>query len=138
MNTLPPTVPHSIDAEEVLLSTIFAKPRVTLDLCDDAGVFVRSFYRPAHQWLFWALNQVSYNQPRIPVALVKNFLAIRDTRGRVIRKDLPGRGRLLEHLGGETFIDRIAGQVPATDPTPIIATVARLHAARMALLGHDR
>lgn len=93
------TLPHSLEAEEYLLSTIFIDAQAVLDRCVEEKFRAESFYDPRHGIVFSAfLDMRARNEPIEPATLAQ-FL--RD------------RGQL-DAIGGFAFITQVSGRVGTT------------------------
>lgn len=92
-------MPHSLEAEEHLLSCCLIDGNDVVKRCLDAGVQARHFYAPANGIVFETLVALYAKHAPIDVA--------------VLAEELKSTSRL-DAIGGYAFLVRIGGSVPTT------------------------
>lgn len=92
-------LPHSLEAEEHLLSCCLIDGNDVVKRCLDAGLQPRHFYVGAHVTVFEVLVSLHTRHAPIDVA--------------VLAEELKSKNQL-EAVGGYTFVTRISGSVPTT------------------------
>ena len=93
------SIPHSIEAEEYLLSCCLIDGTDVISRCLEAKVGPESFYVPAHQVVYETLIEL-YNR-RAPMDLA------------ILSEELRTRRRL-DEVGGYPFLLRISSAIPTT------------------------
>ena len=91
--------PHSVEAEEQLLSAILLDGGEMLDRADDAGIAAESFYVPANRVIYARLLAMRVAGKPIDLA--------------VLAEELKAT-RQLDELGGYAYLTRISDRVPTT------------------------
>jgi replicative DNA helicase len=108
--------PHSLEAEEYLLSCCFIDGADVLSRCLEARVGPESFYLPAHRIIFERMIDL-YNRG-VPVELG------------VVAEDLK-TAQQLESIGGYAFLAQVSGRIPTTAQAGyFIEKVRELHLLR--------
>lgn len=93
------TLPHSIEAEEYLLSCCFLDGLEVVSRCLEARLSGTSFYLPAHRSIFEKLTDLYNRQAPIDIAVVAEELKA---------------SRQLDDVGGFAFLTQIASRIPTT------------------------
>lgn len=91
--------PHSIEAEEYLLSCCLLDGSDSIAKCIDEGMTGEEFYSPANQVIFRKTLELYRTHPSVTVA--------------VLAEELKAAGQL-ESLGGLAYLTQITGRVPTT------------------------
>lgn len=113
-NPRPP--PHSIEAEEYLLSCILLDGNDTLARCEDTGITARSFYDPRNQIVFGKLMNLQKRGIAIDLATLAEELKT---------------SQQLEEAGGIAYLVEISGRTPTTaQASYFIEKVRDLHTRR--------
>ena len=92
-------LPHSVEAEEYLLSCCFLDGAEVVSRCLEARIRPESFYVPAHGIIFEKLVDLYNRQTPIDVAVVAEEMRT---------------SRQLDAVGGFAFLSRISGSLPTT------------------------
>lgn len=92
-------MPHSVEAEEYLLSCCFLDGLDVVSRCLEARLSANSFYVPAHRAIFEKLVDLYNRQAPIDLAVVAEELKTT---------------RQLEEIGGYALLTQIAGRIPTT------------------------
>lgn len=92
-------LPHSIEAEQYLLSSILLDGSDVLSRCGEAHIIPAWFYDQKHATLFGRLQQMQ--SKRIPIAI--------DTLAEELKA-----ARELDQIGGYAFLTQISSRVPTT------------------------
>ncbi|MFA5258259.1 MAG: replicative DNA helicase [Opitutales bacterium] len=107
--------PNNTDAEEALLACCIIDAEETLSLCQAKGLRPESFYRPSHEIIFHAIEQLQRSNTGVDQITLANWLG-----GRTVGT-LPGRERdpdsglnLFEHIGGHALLNRITSRIEST------------------------
>ena len=93
------SLPHSIEAEEYLLSCCFLDGLEVVSRCLEARLSAGSFYVPAHRTIFEKLVELYNRQSLIDLAIVAEELKTT---------------RQLDEIGGYAFLTQISGRIPTT------------------------
>lgn len=93
------TLPHSIEAEEYLLSCCFLDGLEVVSRCLEARLSAESFYLPAHRTIFEKLTELYNRQAPIDIAVVAEELKAT---------------RQIDEIGGFVFLTQIASRIPTT------------------------
>jgi len=93
------SLPHSIEAEEYLLSCCFLDGLEVVSRCLEARLSAASFYVPAHRILFEKLIELYNRQSPIDLAVVAEELKT---------------SRQLDDIGGYAYLTQISGRIPTT------------------------
>jgi len=93
------TLPHSIEAEEYLISCCFLDGLDVVSRCLEARLTATSFYLPAHRTVFEKMVELYNKQAPIDIAVVAEELKA---------------GRQLDEVGGFAFLTQIANRIPTT------------------------
>lgn len=116
--TTPRPAPHSLEAEEFLLSCCLIDG-AEIDRCADAGLTVSDFYLAAHAISFSAINDLHNDGKPVDVAVLAEELK---------------RRKELDAVGGYPFLTQISGRVPTTAQAAyFIETVRELSTKRQLL-----
>lgn len=102
--------PHSVQAEEQLLSAILLDGGSVLTRCKDAKIAPESFYVPANRIVYEKL--LDLQSRKLPIDLAVLGEALRESRQ-------------LDEIGGYGYITRISGQVPTTAQASFFITKVR-------------
>ncbi|MBL9206378.1 MAG: replicative DNA helicase, partial [Opitutaceae bacterium] len=89
------SLPHSIEAEEYLLSCCFLDGLEVVSRCLEARLSAGSFYVPAHRTIFEKLVELYNRQSLIDLAIVAEELKTT---------------RQLDEIGGYAFLTQISGR----------------------------
>jgi replicative DNA helicase len=92
-------IPHSIEAEEYLLSCCLIDGAEVISRCLEARIGPQSFFVPAHGVIFERLQDLYNRQAPIDVAILGEELKT---------------ARQLDEVGGYAFLTRISGSIPTT------------------------
>ena len=92
-------MPHSVEAEEYLLSCCLIDGAEVVARCLEARVSPDSFYVPAHGIIFGKLQDLYSRQVPIDVAVLGEELKT---------------SRQLDSVGGYVFLTRVSGSIPTT------------------------
>src|SRR5471032_2051336 len=92
-------MPHSVEAEEYLLSCCLIDGAEVVARCLEARISPESFYVPAHGLLFERLLDLYNRQFPIDVAV----------RGEELKT-----AKQLETIGGYAFLTKVSGSIPTT------------------------
>jgi replicative DNA helicase len=92
-------MPHSVEAEEYLLSCCLIDGAEVVARCLEAGVSPDSFFVPAHGIVFEKLRDLSNRQAPIDVAVLGEELKT---------------AKQLDSVGGYAFLTRVSGSIPTT------------------------
>lgn len=98
-HSTPRTLPHSIEAEEYLLSCILLDGPDVINRCYEANVSSNSFYEPRHAQIFSVLEGL--------------FASGKACTADVLAEELRTR-KELDAIGGYAFIAQISSRVPTT------------------------
>ncbi len=93
------TLPHSIEAEEYLLSCCFLDGLDVVARCLENRLMPASFHVPAHRTVFEKLIELYNRQAPIDIAVVAEELKA---------------GRQLDEIGGYAFLTQITNRIPTT------------------------
>jgi replicative DNA helicase len=93
------TLPHSIEAEEYLLSCCFLDGSDIVSRCLEARIKPESFYLPAHGIIFERLLDLYNRQQPIDVSVIAEELKT---------------ARLLDQIGGYAFLTQVSSRIPTT------------------------
>ncbi|MEX2044956.1 MAG: DnaB-like helicase N-terminal domain-containing protein, partial [Opitutus sp.] len=96
------TLPHSIEAEEYLLGSVFADSSGGSDVlarCESAGVSAESFYDARHGILFGCMADLHRRGLAVEPATIAEELK---------------RTRQLDAVGGYSFLVQVSGRIPTT------------------------
>lgn len=93
------TLPHSIEAEEYLLSCCFLDGLDVVSRCLENRLSPASFYVPAHRTIFEKLIELYNKQAPIDIAVVAEELKL---------------ARQIDEIGGYAFLTQIANRIPTT------------------------
>ena len=103
-------MPHSVEAEECLLSSLMLDGEETLALCDQAQITPRSFYTAAHETVFAVAADLRSRRIEVSAATIAEELKR--------RKDHPkSRHSMLDDIGGIAFLTRVSSLIPTTAQT---------------------
>jgi len=92
-------LPHSVEAEEYLLSCCLIDGADVVARCLEARITPESFYVPAHGIVFEKLQELYTRQVPIDVAVLGEELKT---------------SKQLESIGGYAFLTRVSGSIPTT------------------------
>jgi len=92
-------MPHSVEAEEYLLSCCLIDGAEVVARCLEARIAPESFYVPAHGLIFEKLQSLYTRQVPIDVAVLGEELKT---------------AKQLEMIGGYAFLTRVSGSIPTT------------------------
>ena len=92
-------MPHSVEAEEYLLSCCLIDGAEVVARCLEARITPESFYVPAHGTVFERLQDLYSRQVPIDVAVLGEELKT---------------SKQLESVGGYAFLTRVSGSIPTT------------------------
>src|ERR1039458_7942906 len=92
-------MPHSIEAEEYLLSCCLIDGAEVIARCLEARIGPESFYVPAHGVIFERLQDLYNRQAPIDVAVLGEELKT---------------AKQLDEVGGYAFLTRVSGSIPTT------------------------
>jgi replicative DNA helicase len=92
-------MPHSIEAEEYLLSCCLIDGAEVIARCLEARIGPESFYVPAHGIIFERLQDLYNRQAPIDVAVLGEELKT---------------AKQLDEVGGYAFLTRVSGSIPTT------------------------
>jgi replicative DNA helicase len=92
-------MPHSVEAEEYLLSCCLIDGAEVVARCLEARVSPESFYVPAHGIIFGKLQELYSRQVPIDIAVLGEELKT---------------AKLLDSVGGYAFLTRVSGSIPTT------------------------
>ncbi len=92
-------LPHSIEAEEYLLSCCFLDGLDVVSRCLESRISSTSFYVPAHRTIFEKLEELYNKQAPIDIAVVAEELKL---------------SRQIDEIGGFAFLTQIANRIPTT------------------------
>jgi replicative DNA helicase len=92
-------MPHSVEAEEYLLSCCLIDGAEVVARCLEAKVSAESFYVPAHGIIYGKLQDLYTRQVPIDVAVLGEELKT---------------SRQLDSIGGYAFLTRVSGSIPTT------------------------
>lgn len=110
------TLPHSIEAEEQLLSCCLLDGSDTIARCQEAHITPSYFYSSVNGLIFRRLCEL--HQKNIPVELV------------VLAQELKSSGEL-EEMGGVAYLTKITGSIPTTaQAVYFLEKVKELHVIR--------
>ncbi len=93
------TLPHSVEAEEYLLSCCFLDGLDVVSRCLEARISANSFHVPAHRTVFEKLVDLYNRQSPIDLAVIAEELKT---------------ARTLDEIGGYAFLTQIASRIPTT------------------------
>ncbi len=96
---VPRVLPHSLEAEELLLSCCMIEGSDTLITAMDAGVTPESFYDPKHAIVFAALRRIANESKPIAVHILAEELKVT---------------RELDQVGGYAFLLQVSRASPTT------------------------
>ena len=119
MNEVTRTLPHSIEAEEYLLSCCLIDGADVLARCDAAGIQSDSFYLAAHGIVYRRLIDLHKRQAPIDVA--------------VLAEDLKTAGKL-DAVGGYAFLMQVSSRIPTTAQAGYFIDTVRAYAMRRAII----
>jgi hypothetical protein len=110
------SLPHSIEAEEYLLSCCLIDGPEVVRRANEAGISPASFFLPGHAVIFGVLQDLLLRRVPIDVAVLGEELK---------------RTKQLDSVGGYAFLTRVSGSIPTTAQAGyFIETVAGLSARR--------
>jgi replicative DNA helicase len=92
-------MPHSVEAEEYLLSCCLIDGSEIVARCLEARVSPESFYVPAHGIIFGKLQELYSRQVPIDIAVLGEELKT---------------SKQLDAIGGYAFLTRVSGSIPTT------------------------
>src|SRR5271167_1320746 len=92
-------MPHSVEAEEYLLSCCLIDGAEVVARSLEAGISPESFYVPAHGIVFEKLRDLANRQAPIDVAVLGEELKT---------------AKQLDAIGGYAFLTRVSGSIPTT------------------------
>lgn len=95
--------PHSLEAEEYLLSCIFIDGDDTLARCKEQGITPRSFFSPANSLIFSRLLSLQERGQPADVA--------------ILAEDLKATGNL-DAIGGFAYLTQVSSRIPTTAQAP--------------------
>ncbi len=111
--------PHNLEAERSVLGAAMLDERYLGSMMLEAGLSDRDFYRPQHALVFAAMRELhDAGEPIDPLTVTAK---------------LAERGKL-EDAGGSSYVDELAGWVPAAGHAVAYAKIVRDHARARALL----
>jgi hypothetical protein len=117
--TPPRPAPHSLEAEEYLLSCCLLDGADVITRCADAGLTVSDFYLAAHAIAFGVINELHNDGRPVDPAVLAEELK---------------RRKELDAVGGFAFITQISSRVPTTAQAGyFIETVRELSTKRQLL-----
>lgn len=93
------TLPHSIEAEENLISGCLLDEGTTIGKCIEAGIAPESFYDPKHSVIYEHLLKLHGRGAAIEMSVVAEELK---------------KSRQLDPIGGYAFLMRVSKQLPTT------------------------
>jgi replicative DNA helicase len=93
------TLPHSIEAEELLLSCCLLDGADVISRCLEARIRPESFYVPAHGIIYERLLELYNSQKPVDVSVVAEELKT---------------ARQLDAIGGYAFLARVSSRIPTT------------------------
>jgi hypothetical protein len=91
--------PHSLEAEECLLSACMLDGSDTISRCFDAGITAASFYDPRHATLFGVIGTLHVDGQPVEASVIAQELK---------------RSKQLDGIGGYPFIVQVSSRVPTT------------------------
>jgi replicative DNA helicase len=110
------TPPHSIEAEECLLSCCLLDGSDTIARCLESKLTPEAFYFPANRIIFEKLSQLYQDKPPVDLAVLAEELKIQ---------------QLLDKVGGYAYLTQISGRIPTTAQAQyFIDRVRELHLLR--------
>ncbi len=110
------TPPHSIEAEEYLLSCCFLDGADIVGRCLNGRITAKSFYVPKNQTIFEQLESLYVRKLPIDLQVLAQELA---------------EHRLLEQIGGYAYLTQISSRIPTTAQSAyFIEKVRELHTLR--------
>ncbi len=122
--SIPRTPPHSIEAEEHLLSSIMLDGGDVIPRCRAAGIEPGSFHLPEHGTIYNGLTQLFDLGHSTDLAYLAEHLKEK---------------KKLEEVGGLAFLVAISSRVPTTAQSGFfIDKVKDLHILRESILAHTR
>lgn len=113
------TLPHSLEAEEYLLSCCLLDGSATIAKCIEARIAPDSFYDTKHGLIFERLIALHLRREAIDIA--------------VLAEDLK-TARLLDQIGGYAFLTQVSSRVPTTAQTGYFIDKVRETAQLRALI----
>lgn len=93
------TLPHSVEAEQFLLSCCFIDGPDVLSRCLEARLSPESFYDPRHATIFGCLLDLYNRQKPIEASVVAEELKT---------------ARVFDSIGGYAFLAEVSGRIPTT------------------------
>lgn len=107
------TLPHSIEAEEYLLSCCLIDGADVVGRCRDAGIDARSFYDPKHGIIFARLDALVAERKPADIA--------------VLAEDLK-KSQELEQIGGYAFLVQVSSRLATTAQAGYFIETVRAYA----------
>lgn len=108
--------PHSIEAEEYLLSCCFIDGNEVVAKCDDMGLKAEAFYVPANRVIYERIADLYKRNVIIDLA--------------VVAEDLKTTGQL-EQIGSYAYLTQVSTKIPTTAQAPLfIEKIIELHQRR--------
>jgi replicative DNA helicase len=93
------TLPHSVEAEEYLLSCCLLDGSDTIARCLEAKVSPAAFYVPANRTIYEKLCEIYQTRPPVDLAVLAEELKTQ---------------RLLDGIGGYAYLTQISSRIPTT------------------------
>jgi len=110
------TLPHSIEAEEYLLSCCLLDGSDTIARCLEAKLPGSAFYAPANRLIYEKLREIYQKNPPVDIAILAEELKT---------------SKQLETVGGYAYLTQISGRIPTTAQAQyFIDKVRELHLLR--------
>jgi replicative DNA helicase len=110
------TLPHSVEAEEYLLSCCLLDGSDTIARCLEAKVSSDAFYVPANRTIYEKLCEIYQTRPPVDLAVLAEELKTQ---------------RLLDGIGGYAYLTQISSRIPTTAQAQyFIEKVRELHLLR--------
>jgi replicative DNA helicase len=110
------TLPHSVEAEEYLLSCCLLDGSDTIARCLEAKVAPVAFYVPANRTIYEKLCEIYQTRPPVDLAVLAEELKTQ---------------RLLDGIGGYAYLTQISSRIPTTAQAQyFIEKVRELHLLR--------
>lgn len=113
------TLPHSLEAEEYLLSCCLLDGSHTLAQCQQGGISAEAFYSAANRLTYEIMLRVHERGQAVDVAVIAEELKA---------------SRQLEEVGGYAYLTQVSGRIPTTAQAQyFIDKVKELHTRREAV-----
>jgi replicative DNA helicase len=110
------TLPHSVEAEEYLLSCCLLDGSDTIARCLETKVSPAAFYVPANRTIYEKLCEIYQTRPPVDLAVLAEELKTQ---------------RLLDGIGGYAYLTQISSRIPTTAQAQyFIEKVRELHLLR--------